>query len=71
MTRADILNAQLEVIIYHEHLKGRAYFPDQMTKLVAAATDDQRRRAWERAQTHEPKLLPYKIGNGWDEGTRL
>jgi hypothetical protein len=57
MTRDEKLAVHLEMIIWQDLPEGTQLTADQVNQLVAAASPDQRRRAYERALARSPLLL--------------
>jgi hypothetical protein len=57
MTREQKLAVHLEMIIWQDLPEGTQLNAGQITELMIGASNDQRRRAYERALTHSPRLL--------------
>lgn len=61
MTREQKLRLHLEMIIWQDLPEGTALNAAEVDRLVDNANDDQKRRAYQRALDHSPRLLPDEI----------
>lgn len=58
MTREEKLGFHLEMVIWEDLPEGVPMTAKQIEDLMAKATDDQKRRAYQRALVRSPLLLP-------------
>ena len=57
MTREQKLRVHLEMVIFSDLPEGTRLNASQIEAYCAAATEDQKRRAFERGLAHSPLLL--------------
>jgi hypothetical protein len=61
MTRQQKLRFHLEMVIWEDLPEGTALNATQVDALVDDASEDQHRRAYERALDRSPRLLPEEM----------